>query len=209
MERRGPEHYDRAYFDHWYRHEGFGSPARLTRKLHYAVGAAEYLLDRPLRSVLDVGAGEGPWAPALHKLRPKASYVGVDPSRYAVERFGRRRNLRLGGLADLDDIDLDERSPYDLVVCVDVLAFAPDDDVRRGLHSIARLLGGVALVEVFTDEDAIEGDVAGHHFRTAATYRAWCAEAGLARIGPHLYANARLLDDLARFEQPEVPLPRP
>ena len=205
----GAERYDREYFDRWYRREGFGSPARLARKVHYAVSAAEYLLERPIRSVLDVGAGEGPWQVALRRLRPRASYVGIDPSAYAVERFGRRRNLRLGALADLDGLGLDAAAPYDLIVCVDVLAFAPDDDVRSGLHSIARLLGGVALLEVFTAEDSIEGDLAGHRFRPADTYRNWCTEAGLARLGPHLYATARLLDDLATFERADTPLPHP
>ena len=57
--------YDQAYYDHWYRDQGFGDGDRLLRKVHYAVAAVEYLFERPVRSVLDVGCGEGPWSVAL------------------------------------------------------------------------------------------------------------------------------------------------
>lgn len=199
------DRFDRAYFDHWYRTEGFGSRARLRRKVHYALSAAEYLLERPVRSVLDVGAGEGAWSGEVRRQRPGARYVGVEPSAYAVERFGRRRGLQRGGLADLDALDLD--GPFDLVVCSDVIAYVPAGELRRGLASIARLLGGVAFVEVFTASDRFEGDLVGYHRRSAATYDRWFAEAGLERIGPHLYAGDGLLPLLAAFERGSPPPP--
>jgi SAM-dependent methyltransferase len=197
--RPGTARYDRRYFDHWYRDEGFGDPARLARKVGYAVGAAEYLFEHPVRSVLDVGCGEGPWQPALKRLRPHARYVGVDPSTYAVERYGRRRNLRLGGLADLHTLGMP--GPFDLVVCSDVVAYAPAAAVRRGLATMASALGGVALIEVFVAGDEFEGDEEGYHRRPAATYERWFAEAGLHRVGPHLYATNRLVPRLAQFER--------
>src|SRR6476659_10115807 len=97
---RMTKHYDRDYFERWYRdpalkREAIGGAARLARKVALAVATAEYWLERPLRSVLDVGCGEGAWQPAVRKLRPKASYIGFDSSAYAIERFGRRRNLHL------------------------------------------------------------------------------------------------------------------
>lgn len=49
--------YDRAYFDRWYRSGGIGGAARLARKVALAVATAEYHLERPLRSVLDIGCG--------------------------------------------------------------------------------------------------------------------------------------------------------
>lgn len=189
--------YDRDYFEHWYRSEGFGSPARLERKVRYALGAAEYLLERPVRSVLDVGCGEAPWRAALHRHRPGVRYVGVDPSEYAVERFGRRRGIVLGGLGDLDDIDLG--GPFDLIVCADVIAYAPDADVRRGLRSIAALLGGVLFLEVFTAEDDFEGDRVEYHARRATTYDRWFAAAGLARIGPSLLCHSHAARELPRI----------
>ncbi|MBI2704691.1 MAG: methyltransferase domain-containing protein [Actinobacteria bacterium] len=202
MSRRRPlsETYDRAYYDHWYRREGFGSPARLRRKVNYALGAAEYLLERPVRSVLDVGCGEGPWRVELAKQRPKARYLGIDPSEYAIERHGKKRNLRLGGMGDLLGMNLHEEGPFDLVVCVDVIAYVAAAELRSGLRVMASVMSGVALIEVFTAADDFEGDRHGYHARSPRTYDRWFADAGLRRIGPHLYIPEIALPQLATFE---------
>jgi hypothetical protein len=52
--------YDRAYFDRWYRdpRTRIHVRAAVERKVALAVATTEYLLQRPLRSVLDVGCGE-------------------------------------------------------------------------------------------------------------------------------------------------------
>ena len=51
-------HYDRRYFDKWYRHPRHRVKSRrdMHRQLGFIVAATEYLLDRPVRSVLDVVA---------------------------------------------------------------------------------------------------------------------------------------------------------
>lgn len=200
------ERYDRTYFDHWYRQDDFGDPVRLDRKARYAIGAAQYLLDRPVRSVLDVGCGEGAWSAAVRRLCPGAAYVGVDPSAYAIRRFGRRRNLRLGsitGLAEMDfsDLDLGPDDSFDLIVCSDVIGYVPTPELRVGLCAISALLGGVALIEVFTAEDDFEGDVEHYLRRPARTYARLAGDAGLRRIGPHLYAGERALPVLATLER--------
>src|SRR5690606_33978690 len=87
--------YYRAYFDRWYRGGGIGGAQRLARKVALAVATAEYWLQRPVRSVLDIGCGEGAWRAPLLKLRPKLQYIGFDSSQYAVRRHGARRNLHL------------------------------------------------------------------------------------------------------------------
>jgi SAM-dependent methyltransferase len=189
--------YDRAYFDHWYRGEGFGSPARLDRKVAYALGSAEYLLERPVRTVLDVGCGEGVWQPALRKRRPGLRYVGVDPSEYTVARYGPSRGLRLGGVGQLGQLGL--VGPFDLVVCVDVVAYVPAAELRRGLRALGELLGGVALIELFAAGDDFEGDRVGFHHGTPATYRRWFDQAGLAQVGPSLFVPADLAARLPAF----------
>jgi SAM-dependent methyltransferase len=193
------DRFDREYFDRWYRDEGYGSPARLRRKVDYALAATEYLLERPVRSVLDVGCGEGVWARELRRRRPQARYLGVDPSTYVVERFGRARHLVLGGLGDLGRLDLE--GPHDLVVCSDVIAYVPAAELQRGLRAIGAQLGGAAFIEVFTAGDDFEGDLDGYRRRSPATYDRWFTAAGLHRVGPHLYAGARLLAQLATFER--------
>src|SRR5690606_4144700 len=92
--------YDRAYFDKWYRSGGIGGAQRLARKVALAVATAEYWLERPVRSVLDIGCGEGAWRAPLLKLRPKLQYMGFDSSQYAVRRHGARRNLHLARYSD-------------------------------------------------------------------------------------------------------------
>ena len=87
--------YDRAYFDRWYREQGFGSRAVVERKVQYALAATEYLIGRRVRRVLDVGCGEGAWQPVLRRLRPAATYVGVDPSEYAIDRFAMETKRQL------------------------------------------------------------------------------------------------------------------
>jgi SAM-dependent methyltransferase len=198
----GAERYDRAYFDRWYRVRGFGSPVRLQRKVDYALGSVEYLLDRPVRSVLDVGCGEGAWGLALRRARPAVRYVGIDPSRYAVSRYGRRRGLVQGGFGDLGDLGLEAEGPFDLVVCCDVLPYVSDADLRRGLPALGDLVGGAAFLEVWTASDDVEGDLDGFRRRRAATYLRWFAGIGLRRVGPHLYIPPSTEAGLGALEQP-------
>jgi SAM-dependent methyltransferase len=190
--------YDEQYFDRWYRREGFGSRSRLRRKVHFALSASEYLLERPVRNVLDIGCGEGPWRAALRRQRPRIDYVGVDPSEYVVERFGRSRNIRLGTFGGLDPLDLP--GPFDLVVCADVVLYVTDRDLRRGLESIAELLRGVAYIEIYTANDSIEGDLSFFHRRRPSTYDRAIESAGLTHVGPHLYVGADVFSTLADFE---------
>src|SRR5678815_381994 len=165
-----PKQYDRAYFDRWYRNPRtrIHQRAAIARKVAMAVAAAEYLIQRPIESVLDVGCGEGPWQPILAKLRPKAFYIGVDSSEFAVRRWGRRRNLRLGGFAELATLGLG--NPYDLVVCSDVLHYVPDRDLDAGLAALRALLNGVAWIEFFASNDRITGDFRDMKRRTAAAW---------------------------------------
>jgi SAM-dependent methyltransferase len=192
--------YDRAYFDRWYRDRRIGSAADLARTVALAVAMTEQLLARPLRSVLDVGAGEGRWQPILHRLRPAARYAGVDSSSWAVARWGRRRNLRLGSIDALDQLGLD--GPFDLVVASDILHYLPMPVLRRGIGQIVDLLGGVAFLPTFTAQDEIEGDRAHFQRRSAATYRRVFRQAGLTPLGMYAWADRARSADLAKLESP-------
>jgi SAM-dependent methyltransferase len=193
--------YDRAYFDRWYRdpQRRVHGRADVERKARLVLGVAEQLLGRPVRSVLDVGCGEGRWQPVLQRLRPGSRYAGVDSSEYAVRRYGRRRNLRLGGFGGLGDLGLE--GPYDVIVCADVLHYVPDDELRRGVPALASLLGGVAYLEAFTAEDEIVGDLAGFQRRPAERYRRLLRRAGLAPLGLYCWAGSELVDDLTSLER--------
>ncbi|MGH7724475.1 MAG: class I SAM-dependent DNA methyltransferase [Candidatus Eiseniibacteriota bacterium] len=185
--------YDRAYFERWYRDRANAliRGGLIERRVRLALSAAEYLLERPVKSVLDVGCGEGSWRGHLKRLRPGLRYVGVDSSAYAVRRFGRLRNLRRGTVGGLGRLGL--RGPFDLVVCSDVLHYVPTADLARGLRAMARLAGGVLFLEFFTREDDSEGDEAGFMPRSAVTYRRLLKAAGLVHAGLHCYVGKRFL----------------
>ena len=131
-------------------------------------GIAEYFLGRKLRSVLDVGAGEGTWGVELRRLRPKLRYVGVDSSDYVVERLGRHRNIMRGSFETLPSLPLD--AEFDLIVCADVVQYVATPHLRRGIRHLASRLVGVAYLEAFTTADEMEGDLEGWHQRTRSQY---------------------------------------
>ncbi len=181
--------YDRSYFDAWYRspERRVTSRAEVQRKVRMAVGVTEHLLGRKIRSVLDVGCGEGVWQPILQRLRPGSRYAGVDASEYVVQRFGNRRNIRLGTFGDLDAIGL--AAEYDLIVVCDVLHYLRAPELRRGLAVIADHLGGVAYLEAYTRADEITGDMDGFSRRTAREYRRMFQEADLRPVGLHCFVH--------------------
>ncbi len=205
--------YDRAYFDHWYRNPSWVVIQRdhLQRRLHLAVAAAEWMLERPIESVIDIGCGEGAWHAALKRIRPQARYVGLDPSEYAVGRFGKSRNLIRASVADLgstwlrDELARREmRPPYDLVVCCDVLHYVPTPELEPGLRAIAGFIrtGGLAYLEFFAREDPTEGDDEAFQPRSAATYARRFRAAGLTHLGLHSYVIRRALArELMKFEE--------
>ena len=193
--------YDRAYFERWYR--GAEAPkgeGELRRQVLLAVAAAESVLDREIESVLDIGAGEGRWQPVLHEVRPDASYLGIEPSEYAVERFGESRNLLHGGVADLETFAFVDT--FDLVVCADVLHYLDKEAVLLCMDDIADLTGGVALLEVFTDADPAIGDREGFHARSADWYRRVFEGAGLVHIGLQMWVHRDVADDLDALDLP-------
>jgi SAM-dependent methyltransferase len=194
------KHYDEAYFTRWYGRRGsvIGDDL-IAQRARLALAAAEYVLEGNVRSVLDVGCGEGRWRAPLRRARPGLAYLGVDRSEYAVRRFGRRRNIRLGTLGTLRRLGL--RRPFDLVVCSDVLHYLPIAEVRRGLTALRRLAGGVLWLDAFTAEDDFVGDREGWQRRSERAWRRLFAEAGLVSCGLNCWVPRRLERRLAALER--------
>jgi SAM-dependent methyltransferase len=192
--------YDRAYFERWYRDptDRVSTRDSLERKARMAIAVSEFLIGRRVETIVDVGCGEAPWFPVIRRLRPDASYIGIDSSEYVLQRFGAARNIRRGSLGDLGKMKI--RRDVDLIVCADVLQYVDTPELERGLRAIRRLLGGVAYIEAFTTEDQMEGDRAGWRERTAAQYQRLFRTAGLTQCGPYCYTNVDELDMLNTFE---------
>ncbi|HYM80831.1 MAG TPA: class I SAM-dependent methyltransferase [Candidatus Limnocylindria bacterium] len=193
--------YDRAYFDRWYRdpRHSVVRDGVAGRRVQLAVATAEFVLERPIRNVLDVGCGEATWRAWLKRARPGVSYRGVDSSEYVLRRYGRRRGIQRGTFGTLGRLDL--AGPYDLIVCADVLHYLETSELRSGLAALAKLLGGLAYVEIYTREDDTVGDGVGFQPRSAATYRRLFAAAGLVHVGPHCFVRAAVARTLTSFEQ--------
>jgi SAM-dependent methyltransferase len=196
-----PKHYDRDYFDRWYRHPALRVSGRqvLERKVRLALSSAEYYLGRPVRSVLDVGCGEGAWRAPLLRLRPGLQYRGVDPSAYAVARFGARRNLQQVRFGQLDQLRFGP--PVDLLVCSDVMHYVPTRELQRGLAGFAELCQGLAFLEVFAREDEPDGDREGFIARPARWYRRAFAQAGFRACGSHCWLAPALAGEAAALER--------
>jgi SAM-dependent methyltransferase len=193
--------FGRAYFDRWYRdpRRRIFDRAEITRRSGLVISLAEYVLDRPVRSALDVGCGEGNWRASLLHLRPRLRYVGVDASEYAVRRFGRRRNIILGTAETLDTLPL--RGPFDLVIASGVLNFLSDVSLRRAARSIALLTNGVAFLELFSATDDVVGDTRRWRRHSAAYYRGLLRASSLVQCGPHCYVGPLRTTALAALER--------
>ena len=196
-----PKTYDQAYFDKWYRGaQRVNSPGDVRRKVSLAISVTEYFLKRGIRSVLDIGCGEGAWLEHLRALRANVEYMGLDPSEYVVRRFGKRRNIHRAAFGDLPSLKI--RRHFDLVVCSDVLHYVGEREIRAGVVEIARLTEGVAFIEVLTKEDDIEGDLNDMKRRPAKWYRKTFAEAGLMTVAPYCYLAPSLFANAAELELP-------
>ena len=194
------KHYDADYFQRWYRDGDIGGAPRLARKVALAVAVAEYHLERPIRSVLDIGCGEGAWRAPLLKLRPKLQYMGFDSSEYAVRRYGRTRNLHLARFSEFEFRR--PCAPVDLLVCSDVLHYLPTRELDRGLPALAGLCGGVAFIEMFVRGDEAVGDDDGFLQRPAAFYRKRLQAIGLRALGSHCWISPARVPHAAAMELP-------
>lgn len=194
------DRYDRAYFDRWYRDPKtrVKSATAIRRKAALALSVAEYYLERSVRTVLDVGCGEGNWLPALKSLRPGIRYTGVDASSYAVERFGKKRNIRLGSFATLEEIGLAE--DYDLIVCSDTLFYLPLEELKIGLDSLAHRAAGAAFLELYTEEDSLIGDFPKEGLQSAAYYRRLLKTHGFRSVGSHCYLGPDMAERAMQLE---------
>lgn len=193
--------YDRAYFDRWYRdpRRRIATSADVSRKARLVVGVAEALLQRPIRSALDIGCGEGVWRQALRALRPGLRYVGVDSSAYVVARYGRARGIHYGTFGSLSTTELD--GPFDLIVCCDMLQYVPSLELARGLQSVEGLLEGVAYLEAYTTSDEVVGDRSGWFPRGPAVYRRAFARAGFTAVGMHCWVGQNMRRATAALER--------
>jgi len=98
----------------------------------------------PVRRILDAGCGTGVMRRQLLRRLPRSAYVGLEASEYLCARYGweqgRIETYRAA-------------TPFDLVVCYDVLQYLDEKSARAALTNLARLCRGILYFTVLTRAD--------------------------------------------------------
>jgi SAM-dependent methyltransferase len=130
------------------------------------IGAYLDVLQLPVSSILDAGAGTGHFRSALRRRFPAADYLGLDISGYACARYGWTQ----ASIANFAE------GRFDLVICHDVLQYLGRRDAEQALANLGRCCDGALYFMALTREDwrencdqsRTDGAV---HLRSADWYR--------------------------------------
>jgi SAM-dependent methyltransferase len=137
--------FDAKYYDRYYRNPGTRAttPHAVRRQAAFVASLLRHI-EIPVRRVLDIGCGLGWMLQSLQNEFPKARCTGVEYSEHLCSRNGWTRG---------SVVDFAARSPFDLVVCHDVLPSLDDNACRAALTNLATLCRGALYLGVLTAED--------------------------------------------------------
>ena len=152
--------------------------------------------------MLDVGCGLGLWGRELARLRPRSSYLGIEPSSAVPPSRRGRFEIRRGSFPEV--AALPDRARFDLVLCVDVLHYLGRKQVDEALAALVPRTNGALLLEVLTSAEAIEGDLDGLVRRSPRWWRERFAAHGLVAVGQHLYLPRACADLPAALERVDL-----
>jgi SAM-dependent methyltransferase len=157
------EYYRRFYYD---ARTAVTTKREMRGRAHLIAAFAEHT-GLPVRRILDAGCGTGMLrAPLLRRL-PGARYTGLETSEYLCERYGWERG-------ELEKYR--SPTPFDLVICYDVLQYLDANVASRAIANFARLCRGVLYFSALTkldwqfncDTERTDSNV---HLRTGRWYR--------------------------------------
>ncbi len=137
--------FDRAYYEKFYfdPRTAVTTQAEMRARAQLIVAYAGHV-GLPVRRMLDAGCGTGMLRKSLAKAFPKARYVGLDVSEYLCERFGWEH-----GTVDT----WASATPFDLVICYDVVQYLDDRRAARALVNLSRLCRAVLYFGALTATD--------------------------------------------------------
>jgi SAM-dependent methyltransferase len=98
----------------------------------------------PVRRVLDAGCGTGMLRASLMRMLPRAHYTGLETSEYLCKRYGWEHGL-------LEEYRAS--TPFDLVVCYDVLQYLDAKTASRAIANLGKLCRGVLYFSALTRLD--------------------------------------------------------
>ena len=124
-------------------------------------------LELPVSRVLDLGCGLGRLLEGVQSSFPQARCVGVEVSDYLCESLGWVKG---------SVVDFRSNTPFDLVICHDVLQYLCGPKAKAAIANLQRLTRGALYLGVLTREDwehncdrsRTDGDV---YLRSAGWYR--------------------------------------
>ncbi|MEP7242133.1 MAG: class I SAM-dependent methyltransferase [Gammaproteobacteria bacterium] len=137
--------FDRDYYQRYY----FNPRTAVTSRTEAdnrgrLIAAHSAYIGLPVKRILDMGCGTGMLRAPLKKALPKATYTGVEVSEYMCERFGWDNGLVQ---------DYKSKTPFDLVICYDVVQYLDPPTARRALNNLARLCRGMMYFTALTRKD--------------------------------------------------------
>jgi len=161
-------HFDRAYYQRYYfdPRTAVASRGEMRARARLIAAFAAHA-GLPVRRILEAGCGTGLLRAELLRRLPHAHYVALESSAYLCQRYGWRK----GRIEEYCS-----RTPFDLVICYDVLQYLSASAAQRALANFGRLCRGALYFTALTRHDyqhncdQARTDVA-VHLRTAGWYR--------------------------------------
>src|ERR1700716_2604431 len=160
--------FDQEYYERYY----YDPKTAVTNKTEMQargrlIGAYALHTGLPVRQILDAGCGTGLLRPWLKRYLPRATYTGIETSDYLCQRYGWQQ-------AQIETYKA--ASPFDVVVCYDVLQYLDSKAASGALANFAKLCRGVLYFTALTrvdwehncDRNRTDSNV---HLRSAQWYR--------------------------------------
>jgi SAM-dependent methyltransferase len=137
--------FDQAYYKRYYFDPKTAvSSNREVRARATLIAAYAEHIGLPVGRILDMGCGTGGLKARLLKLLPRATYTGVEVSEYLCKRYGWEQS---------SVEDYQSKTPFDLVVCYDVVQYLDDRAATRAIENLATLCRGVLYFTALTKSD--------------------------------------------------------
>ena len=160
--------FDRDYYERFYYNPRTAVTTRreMQARAHLIAAFAEHT-GLPVRRILDAGCGTGMLRTPLLRRLPRAQYTGLETSEYLCERYGWEQ---------CEIQDYQSSTPFDLVICYDVLQYLDSRTAGSTLAKFAQLCRGILYFSALTkldwefncDTDRTDSKV---HLRSGGWYR--------------------------------------
>ncbi|HUI58988.1 MAG TPA: class I SAM-dependent methyltransferase [Steroidobacteraceae bacterium] len=161
--------FDRDYYERYYFDSGTAVTTRREMQARARLIAAYAVhVGLQVRRILDAGCGTGMLRGPLKRYLPHATYTGIEASKYLCERYGWQQ-------AHMQTYR--SSTPFDVVICYDVMQYLDSATATRAITNLARLCRGVLYFTALTrldwelncDRSRTDSDV---YLRSAQWYRA-------------------------------------